>query len=176
MSQKLELNFVESNPFDLHKFHVISMILLCLGLVITAYTAYQYQSSNQAYEQASAALKEIKPEKKQPIVQKETKPVPVEELKQVREAVNLLSTPWNALFSAVEQIDMKDVALLSIDPSIKKQRVVFNGQAKNMQAALLYIEALEALPMLSQVYLQKHNIDQQDPYKPVGFTILAQWS
>jgi hypothetical protein len=176
MSQKLEVNFVESSPFALQKFHALSLFLLCLGLAISAFTAYRYQSFSQANEEAYAALNQIKPEKKVLVVQHETKQVPLAELKQIQETTSLLSTPWNALFSAIEQVDMKDIALLSIDPSIKKQHVTFVGEAKNVQAALNFIEALEALPMLSQVYLQKHHIDQQDPYKPVGFTILAQWS
>jgi hypothetical protein len=45
-----------------------------------------------------------------------------------------------------------------------------------MKEALYYVEALEKLPMLSQVYLQKHTIDQLDPFKPVAFTIVASWS
>ena len=176
MSQKLDLNFVESNPFVLQRLHTLSMILLGLGLAASIFIAYQYQSSYHAFEKAHAALNDIKPKKNIQAIPHKTKQISPEELKQIKETVSLLGTPWNTLFSAIEQVDMKDVALLSIDPSIKKKRVVLTGEAKNIQAALGFIEALEAQPMLSQVHLQQHHIDQQDPYKPVGFTILAQWS
>jgi hypothetical protein len=66
--------------------------------------------------------------------------------------------------------------LLSLEPNKKKQQLVISGQAKNILAALSYIEALENLPMLSQVFLQKHTVDQLDPFKPVAFTIVAKWS
>jgi len=52
---------------------------------------------------------------------------------------------------------------------------VITGQAKNMESTLSYIKRLEEIEGLSQVYLLKHQIDQSDPNKPVGFTILAQW-
>jgi len=64
---------------------------------------------------------------------------------------------------------------LSIAPNRKKQQVVLTGQAKNMAATLQYVQALAQLNTLAQVYLLKHHIDQSDPYKPVGFTIVAQW-
>ncbi|MDX1915665.1 MAG: hypothetical protein SFU55_08780 [Methylophilus sp.] len=176
MSQHLDLDFIENSHFSLSTFHALGAFLLCLGIVATALVIQRYQTSYEAYQTAQSTLHEIHPEKKEPVIQVESKPVPAEEIKNVREAVTLLSTPWNTLFSAIEQINMKEVALLSIEPSTKKQLVVFTGQAKNIQAALTYIERLEALPMLTQVYLQRHNVDQQDPFKPVSFTIVAQWS
>ncbi|HAJ72873.1 MAG TPA: hypothetical protein DCO68_12430 [Methylophilaceae bacterium] len=176
MRQHLDLDFVESSHFALGKLHVLSAFILCLGIAAAVLVIQRYQTSDEAYQTAQSNLHEIHPEKKEPVIRVERKPVSAEEIKNVREAVSLLSTPWSTLFSAIEQINMKEVALLSIEPSTKKQLVVFTGQAKNIQAALTYIERLEALPMLTQVYLQRHNIDQQDPFKPVSFTIVAQWS
>ena len=50
-----------------------------------------------------------------------------------------------------------------------------SGQAKNLETVFLYVKQLDDQPMLSQVYLQKHSIEEADVSKPVNFTILAKW-
>jgi hypothetical protein len=176
MSQKIDLDFSQNQAFSLTRFTPFNLLILLVGLLMVIYVTLLYQAKDAEYNKMQVQLDQLHPAKKPDVINADLQKIPASELKQVNETVADLSTPWDQLLSALEQVDMHDVALLSLEPSKKKRQVVFGGQAKNMQAALYYIEALERLPMLSQVYLQKHNIDQLDPFKPVAFTIVAQWS
>jgi hypothetical protein len=53
--------------------------------------------------------------------------------------------------------------------------VKINGEAKNFEAMLQYITQLEKREEFGPVYLQSHQIQQQDPDRPVRFSLLATW-
>jgi len=176
MSKKLNLDFASNKPFSLRNFNAINLLILIISLVIAAYTMLAYKSKTDQYNKLQVELAEIQPKKEPVQTSQHTEKISVTELKKISDVVTDLSTPWKTLLEELGKVEMRDVALLSLEPSKKKQQLVLGGQAKNMQAALNYIESLEKLPMLSQVFLQKHTIDQLDPFKPVAFTIVAKWS
>ena len=175
MSQKIVLDFAKSQPYSLGRFTPFNLLILLVSLLMVIYVTLLYQAKHAEYDKMQAQLEQLLPAKKPDTTSANLQKISAAELKQVSDTVADLSVPWNQLLFALEQIDMHDVALLSLEPSKKKKQIVFGGQAKNMQVALYYIEALERLPMLSQVYLQKHNVDELVPFKPVTFTIVAQW-
>jgi hypothetical protein len=176
MSQKLNLDFTENNPFSLQNFNAINLLILIISLVLAAYTMLTYQAKADQYNKLQTELAQIQPKKTLDQTTHNIEKISSAELKQIGDVVTDLSTPWKMLLEALGEVEMRDIALLSLEPNKKKQQLVLGGQAKNMQAALNYIEALEKLPMLSQVFLQKHTVDQLDPFKPVTFTIVAKWS
>jgi hypothetical protein len=176
MSQKLNLDFAENNSFSLQNFNAINFLILIISLLITAYTMLAYQAKADQYNKLQVELAKIQPKKNPDQATQNIEKISDAELKQISEVVNDLSTPWNELLEELGKVEMHDVALLSLEPNKKKQQLVIIGQSKNILAALSYIEALENLPMLSQVFLQKHTVDQLDPFKPVAFTIVAKWS
>lgn len=176
MSQKISLDFAKNQTFSLSYITPASLLVLLVGLLIAGYVTFTYQAKNIALHQAQFELSQIQPTKKNNAVNTKLETLPTTELKQITEITADLTTPWDQLLTELEQVQMRDIALLSLEPNKKKQQLILSGQAKNMQIALNYIEALEKLPSLSQVFLQKHNVDQIDPFKPVAFTIVAQWS
>jgi hypothetical protein len=97
------------------------------------------------------------------------------EVTRAREILFQLSMPWNELFASVEAVDAKDVALLSIESDIDKQRVKISAEAKDLDAMLDYLRALEGRPIFADVFLQSHQIQQQDPQRPVRFLLTATW-
>jgi hypothetical protein len=176
MSQKINLDFAENNPLSLQNFNAINLLILIISLVIAAYTMLNYQAKADQYNKLQDELAQIQPKKNLDQTTQNIEKISGAELKQISDVVTDLSTPWKMLLEALGEVEMRDIVLLSLEPNKKKQQLVLGGQAKNMQAALNYIEALEKLPMLSQVFLQKHTVDQLDPFKPVAFTIVAKWS
>jgi hypothetical protein len=86
-----------------------------------------------------------------------------------------LSLPWGGLFRAVESTDAKTVALLAIQPNAEKRTVLLQGEAKSLEHALDYVRKLEQSGPLANVHLTSHRIEQQDPQKPVRFTLAADW-
>lgn len=97
------------------------------------------------------------------------------EVKHAREILLQLSMPWNKLFASVEAVDAPNVALLGIESDIDKQRVKISAEAKNLGAMLDYLRDLEGRLTFADVYLQSHQIQQQDPQHPVRFVLTATW-
>lgn len=172
MSQPLSLDFVEQPVWSFQRFSFMSVVLFALACVMT-FLVWQYYTQLQTeYEAVSASVAVTKPANE---VTETIVPLTEKELKNVRNTVADLSTPWGQLLSGLEAIRMKHVALLLLEPNKQKSRVTLTGQAKNVDAMLQYVEAVAALPMLSDVYLQNHMIEMNQPGSPVSFTLLANW-
>ena len=175
MSVKLDLEFIQQPA--LSSANWFGMSILLASLLLLALTGQVYQKQQLKLADISLQLKQFSQQtlpKSQPIKMDAALVTP-DETKQLTEAVNMLATPWNNLLAAIEQADMQDVALLSLEPNSKKQLVVLTGEAKNLPVVLQYIKQLQQTPMLAQVYLQKHSIEETDASKPVRFSLLAKW-
>ncbi|NTV94330.1 MAG: PilN domain-containing protein, partial [Thiobacillus sp.] len=92
------------------------------------------------------------------------------------QVLNQLALPWDRLFSAVEESSGADVALLVMEPDTLKGLVRIGGEAKHLDAALAFVKQLGAHPIFTRVALQNHQVQQQDPQKPVRFSLVAAWS
>ena len=97
------------------------------------------------------------------------------EVKQANQVVRQLSLPWNALFKAVETSGGQNIALLSMEPDLQKGLVKISGEAKDLNALLNYVRQLSKREVFSSVFLQNHQIKQEDPEKPLRFSLLAYW-
>jgi hypothetical protein len=97
------------------------------------------------------------------------------EVKAANEIIAQLALPWDDLFNAVESARTKEMALLAIEPDAQKRRVKLSGEAKNLESMLAYVKFLEGQGPLVDVFLQSHQVEQNDPLKPVRFVVTATW-
>jgi len=97
------------------------------------------------------------------------------EAQYANQVLRQLSLPWNALFQALEDSAGQNVALLSLEPDAQKGTVRIRGEAKNLGAALHFVKQLGTSGVFASVFLQNHEVQQQDPQKPVRFTLVAGW-
>jgi hypothetical protein len=97
------------------------------------------------------------------------------EVRQANDIIAQLALPWNELFNAVESASSKNMALLGIEPDAQKRRVKLTGEAKNLESMLAYVRFLESQGPLVDVFLQSHQVEQNDPQKPVRFVVTATW-
>ena len=97
------------------------------------------------------------------------------EVQQANEVLRQLSLPWEQLFLTVESVAGNDVSLLALEPDMEKRVVKISGEAKDFVALLNYITRLEAQEVFGPVYLQNHQVQQEDPNRPVRFALLADW-
>ena len=175
MSVKLDLEFIQQPA--LLSTGWLSISILLASMLLLALTWQNYQKQQVKLADTSLRLKQFSqqtlPENQS--IKMNAALVTPDETKQLTEAVNMLTMPWNHLLVAIEQADMQDIALLSLEPNSKKQLVILTGEAKNLPVVLQYIKQLQQTPMLAQVYLQKHSIDETDVSKPVRFSLLAKW-
>ncbi len=98
-----------------------------------------------------------------------------QEVSNANDVLHQLSVPWDTLFQAVEASGGNRVTLLLLEPNIEKRQVKINGETRNFKALMNYITQLEGQDVFNAVYLQSHHVRQQDPEKPVYFSILATW-
>lgn len=174
MSQPIQIDFIETSAFSFKRINTLGAAMLLIAIACTWYWLQQYQTQQQALS-ALVSASGVAPTLASKPVKAVVETASEDEIQYANDIITQLSTPWNPLLTSLEQVNAPDIALLSIEPNRKKQQLVLTGQAKNMAATLQYVQALAQLNTLAQVYLLKHQIDQSDPFKPVGFTIVAQW-
>ncbi len=150
------------------------LAVLVLSLISAAILLNIYQKNKSDYQTIINALNQQDTPKKE-VLKSPVIHVSTNEINQVNALISVLATPWDELLATIEQSDLPDIALLSIEPNLKKQQLLLTGEAKNLPTALRYIQQLEAQPVLNEVYLQKHSIDEADVSKPVRFSVLAKW-
>lgn len=97
-----------------------------------------------------------------------------EEAAALRQAFAAIGIDWEKLYGAIDTATSDEVALLAVRPSIAGKSVQIAGEARNMAAALAFVEALRQEP-LAHVSLVSHQIRQNDAQRPIVFEIAATW-
>lgn len=80
---------------------------------------------------------------------------------------------WDALLGALEGAGDDSVTLLTLDPGVRD--LLIAGEARDLGAALDYVTRLQSAAVFAEVYLLKHELLTENPYRPVRFTLRAGW-
>jgi Tfp pilus assembly protein PilN len=99
----------------------------------------------------------------------------VREIRHANEAIGQLTLPWERLFKAMEAAAGSKVALLGITPDPKGGTVEVSGECADLATVFDYVSRLSSQPGLVNVYLINHQVNAQDPQRPVRFTVSASW-
>ncbi len=102
-------------------------------------------------------------------------PVPEAQAAAVNAAVLQLNLPWRALHDAVEAGTPASVALLALEPDARRHSVRITAEAKSSDDMIAYVEQLQKQEWFSTVVLARHEINEQDPNRPIRFQLDAQW-
>jgi Tfp pilus assembly protein PilN len=102
-------------------------------------------------------------------------PVPPAQALAVNAAVLQLNLPWRALHDAVQAGTPARIALLALEPDAKKSTVRITAEAKSSDDMIAYVEQLQKSEWFSGVVLARHEINEQDPNRPIRFQLDAQW-
>ncbi|MFA5240746.1 MAG: hypothetical protein WC029_02590 [Sulfuricella sp.] len=153
------------------------LLALALGALLMSMAWYLELESRAAGWEAKAARLEGPARRQAPDVRSGARAAEnlALDVQHANEVLRQLSLPWEGLFQAVEMSGGRDVALLALEPETANRSVKIGGEAKNMAALLDYIKRLEQREVFGAVYLQSHQVQQQDPDKPVRFALLAAW-
>jgi Tfp pilus assembly protein PilN len=98
------------------------------------------------------------------------------ETNQAKMIILELNLPWKELFSTVESYPKDDVAVLTIEPDSQKGFVRINAEAKSLDSMLAYVTYLQKTQLFREVELINHQLQEQDPQRPVRFMLQASWS
>jgi Tfp pilus assembly protein PilN len=102
-------------------------------------------------------------------------PVPVAQAAAVNATVLQLNLPWRALHDAIQAGTPAAIALLALEPDARKNTVRITAEAKSSDDMIAYVERLQKSDWFSGVSLARHEINEQDPNRPIRFQLDAQW-
>lgn len=90
--------------------------------------------------------------------------------------LNQLSIPWDALFHVLENAYDDKVTLITVEPDASRKDVLITAEAADWASMLNYVGQLRQSESLRNAHLTGHQVNLQDPQRPVRFTVLAQWA
>jgi Tfp pilus assembly protein PilN len=103
-------------------------------------------------------------------------PVPPAQADAVNAAVLQLNLPWRALHDAVQSATPAAIALLALEPDAKRRSLRITAEAKSSDDMIAYVERLRGQDGFGAVALVRHEINEQDPNRPIRFQVDAAWS
>ena len=167
--QRIELDFVRRPPASRWAGRVLLAVALGVAgeMGLTCVQLERAVKSNEAVVARAAVAGNA---------QKAVHSVSPEEVAAARETVDRLGLPWTKLFAALEAAANEHVALLAIEPDTKSGTVTITGDSKDYLSALTYVLNLSRADALSHVQLVRHEVKQDDPQRPVAFSISAAWN
>lgn len=93
----------------------------------------------------------------------------------VNAAILQLNLPWRELQDAVLAATPRTVALLAMEPDPRKRTLKITAEAKSSDDMVDYVAALKEQDSFSGVVLTRHEINEQDPNRPLRFQLEATW-
>jgi Tfp pilus assembly protein PilN len=153
--------------------------LLTLGALTAAAAALVVGSAldrQRTLAQSLAAVEQRRASEAPPPVVRAVTPQQLARERQLRDAARGLHTPWADLLAALEGAPADSVALLAVEPSAARRSVRLSAEARDAQAMLAWLQALQRDARLAQVLLVSHQVQTQTPGTPVRFQIQASWA
>lgn len=157
---------------------LLAIVLLLAGLLLAADTWVEAQALRDQLAAAESRLAQARRRAERlDLGQRNSQPENVfsaEESKALRQAIAAIRLDWAALYGSIDQAVSEEISLLAIRPSAPGKAVQISGEARDLAAALAFVEALRRLP-LANVALLSHQVKQNDPQHPIIFEIAATW-
>ena len=147
------------------------IVVLALSLALGAWLLERYRDARQEIVRLEAETGLMSPDRRPSRAlsreQLET------EAKAAESVVRQLTVPWAALVGALEQASMRDVALLQLQPVAEQRRLSLTAEARDREAMFAYLKRLEGAPALAEVHLVSHRVQEDDPRRPIQFSLQA---
>jgi Tfp pilus assembly protein PilN len=163
----LQLDFIQPPRRPLW----LGMILLALALALAAELALRWQATREQTRRIETTRSLLNTDRPA------AKSVPIERLddhiKSAEGVVRNLTLPWASLIETLEDAATRDVAVLQIQPDAQQRQLRITGEARNQAALWQYVGNLAAAKSLQEVHLISHQVQQEDPQRPLLFSVQA---
>jgi Tfp pilus assembly protein PilN len=146
-------------------------LLLCLA---SAALGWQMLASKRAFDAQLAARQRASAPAAAP-VQAAGPAISATQAAAINGAVLQLNLPWRALHDAIGAATPRSIALLALEPDARKRTMRITAEAKTSDDMIAYVEQLKQQELFAAVVLTRHEINDQDPNKPIRFQLDAQW-
>jgi Tfp pilus assembly protein PilN len=147
-------------------------LLLCFG---AALLAGQLAQQRQARAEAGQRLAQRQARLSRAPAPVAHVQIPAAQAQAVNAAIRQLNLPWRDLQDALAAATPTTVALLALEPDARKHLLKLSAEARNSDDMVAYIEALKEQEFFSDVVLTKHDVNEQDPNRPIRFQLAATW-
>lgn len=156
----------------------IGIVVLIAGVSATLFMGWRYHEESQKISLQEARIETIRAARASRLnvlpVETDSEQIALE-TGQAKAIILELNLPWKELFEAIESYQKDDVAVLAIEPDAQKGLVRISGEAKSLDSLVAYLAYLQKIPLLRDIELVNHQIQEQDPQQPVRFMLQAVW-
>jgi Tfp pilus assembly protein PilN len=173
--ERMSIDFAARRP---QATRIGQVLLLAAAASLMWFAAQAFRVWNAQHQQTQALTELESRQQAEHVSQLRSEPMApgdVARLRLVKSTAVNLQTPWSDLLAALESAPSESVALLSIEPSVQKRTVRLTAEARNSQAMLDYVAALQRDTRLNRVVLVSHQLQQDAPGTPVRFQLQANW-
>ena len=147
------------------------IVLLAASLALGGILAERYRDARQALVRLEAETGLLTPERR-PV-----RALPRERLdsetKAAEAVVRQLTVPWGKLIGTLEAASTRDVVLLQLQPDADQRRLRLTAEARDRDSMFSYVKRLEGAPALAEVHLVSHQVQNEDPQRPIQFSLQA---
>ncbi|MFN7085526.1 MAG: hypothetical protein ACK4N4_02725 [Burkholderiales bacterium] len=165
--KRLELDFIASR----RRPRWPGYALLALSLLIAGNLVVRYRDAHRDLERIATASDLLD------IGRREPRPIPREkrdeQLKNAEAVVRQLALPWATWIRTLEEAATQDVALLQLQPDAQQRLLRIAAEARHQEAMFEYLRRLANAKALSNVHLVSHQIQLDDPQRPLRFSVQA---
>lgn len=146
-------------------------LCVCLGAVAAAQRSLQQAA--QAEAKRAAVMARHAPARPANLPDA---PISAAQATAVNAIIARLNVPWRDLFRTMEATTPGDrIALLELTPDPVRLTLKGSAEARNSEDMLAYMTRLAAQPFFASVTLTSHEVNLQDPNRPLRFQFAAQW-
>jgi Tfp pilus assembly protein PilN len=96
-----------------------------------------------------------------------------EQVKNAEAVVRQLTLPWARLIETIEAAGNNDVAILQLQPDAQQRLLRITAEARNQDAMVDYLRRLAQVDGFGHVHLLNHQVQQEDPQRPIQFAAQA---
>jgi hypothetical protein len=149
----------------------LGLATLALAVGLSAWLGAGFLQSRAELARLAAAASMAAPERRP------ARPVPQarleEETKSAEAVVRELTLPWAALLRSLEEAATRDVAVLQLQPDAQLRVLKLTAEARSQEAMFRYLQRLAAAKNLADAHLVSHQVQRDDPQRPIQFSVQA---
>ena len=147
------------------------------GLVVLAVSLAVAVNLGQRYRDADVELVRLQAESGLIAPQRPAREIPKarleEEAKSAETVVRSLTLPWAPLIGTIEQAATKEVAILQLQPDAETRVLRLTAETRHREAMFDFVRRLSNARGLADVHLVNHQVQREDPQKPIQFAVQA---
>lgn len=176
--QPIRINFAKTSALRaILGAKIITWLALAAGIIACAsggIATLRLLSQSDSHQEELQRLQKMVQTRARPAPTRAETILPVH-AKAVNDIVSRLNLPWSDVFQSVEAATPATIALLEMSPDPERYAIKGMAEAKTADDMLAYIVQLGQQRFFTSVLLTRHEVNEQDPNKPIRFQFTAEW-